>query len=327
MQERRLGTLWPVSALTLGGGGIGNVWGATSREEAVATVREAVDGGVTLLDLAPAYGNGEAETVIGEAFAGHLPDGIRVTTKHMLGAPPAAEVYDRLQESLEASLARMRLSRVDLFFLHNLIVPDGLPETTASGTAAQGGTPRSLFTEAVVPAFERLVAEGRVGAWGITAIGVPSALLETLADDPAPAAAQCVANLLDSPGGMRRYDESPRPREIIAAASQRGIGVLGIRAVQAGALTDEFDREVPHGHPERLDYARAEPFRAIAAELGVSSARLAHRYSLSIEGVDTVILGVKNREELRECLAAEADGPLDQELITRIDHAVGRQVR
>lgn len=42
MQTRMLGKLWPVSALTLGGGGLGQLWGVTSREEAVATVREAV---------------------------------------------------------------------------------------------------------------------------------------------------------------------------------------------------------------------------------------------------------------------------------------------
>jgi hypothetical protein len=39
MEIRTLGSLWPVSALTLGGGGLGQVWGATTREEAVATVR------------------------------------------------------------------------------------------------------------------------------------------------------------------------------------------------------------------------------------------------------------------------------------------------
>ena len=47
METRQLGGLWPVSALTLGGGGIGQLWGETTREEAVATVRAAVDNGIT----------------------------------------------------------------------------------------------------------------------------------------------------------------------------------------------------------------------------------------------------------------------------------------
>jgi aryl-alcohol dehydrogenase-like predicted oxidoreductase len=323
METRRLGKLWPVSALTLGGGGIGQVWGATSREESVATVREAVERGVTLLDLAPTYGDGEAERVIGNAFDGRLPAGVRVTTKHVLGAPPAAEVEARLRESLEASLARMRLERVDLFFLHGMITPDERPER-GTGSAFAPGTPRSLFVEAVRPAFERLVAQGRIGAWGITGIGVPSAVIQTIGEDPPPAAVQCIANLLDSPGGLARYEEPPRPRDVIAAAQARGAGVLGIRAVQAGALTDAIDRDLPDDHPERLDFDRAAPFRALAREQGMTAAYLAHRYALSMDGVDTVVLGVKNREELRECVQAADDGRLDADLVTRIDRAVGR---
>ena len=99
---------------------------------------------------------------------------------------------------------------------------------------------------------------------------------------------------------------------------------MGIRAVQAGALTDALDRMLPESHPEQVDFARAAPFRAIAAEAGQSAAFLAHRYALSMEGISTVVLGVKNREELRECVEAEAAGPLDPALTARIDLAVGR---
>ena len=85
MQQRPFGELGTASALTLGGGGIGQVWGPTTREECVATVREAVDSGIDVLDLAPSYGNGEAETVIGDAFNGSLPSGVRITTKCRVG--------------------------------------------------------------------------------------------------------------------------------------------------------------------------------------------------------------------------------------------------
>ena len=124
METRMLGRLWPVSALTLGGGGVGQLWGPTTRDECIATVRTAVDCGITLLDMAPAYGNGEAESVVGAAFDGRLPAGIRVTTKHRLGTPPAGEVEGNIVRSLDESLARMRLERVDLFFLHSNIIPD-----------------------------------------------------------------------------------------------------------------------------------------------------------------------------------------------------------
>ena len=317
MQQRTFGKLGDISALTLGGGGTGQVWGPTTREEAIATVREAWAAGITFFDVAPSYGRGEAECVIGEAFGGQLPAGVRVSTKCAVGNRAASEVLPLLERSLDESLVRLKLDRVDLFFLHNQIVPD-------ASTDQIPGTPHRLFVEAVRPAFEQLVARGRIGAWGITGIGVPTTIIATLNEDPAPAAVQVVANLLDSPGAMQRYDEPPRPREIIAAAHQRGIGVMGIRAVQAGALTDAFDREVPEDHPERLDHQRSAPFRALARELGASPASLAHRYALSMAGVATVVLGVKNRTELRECIMAEARGVLAPALMARIDTTVGR---
>src|SRR6202035_1124819 len=186
------------------------------------------------------------------------------------------------------------------------------------------GTPRSLFVEVVRPALEQLAAQDRIGAWGISGIGVPTAIIEAITTDPPPAAVQAVANLLDSLGAMKLFDEPARPREIIAAAVRRGVAVMGIRAVQAGALTDAIDRELRETHPEMVDYRRAAPFRALAREIGESPATLAHRYSLSIPGVATAILGVKNRSELRECGAPAERGPLDRELIARIDAAVGR---
>jgi hypothetical protein len=72
MRQNSFGKLWPVSALTLGGGGIGMVWGETTFDECVATVHAAIAAGINLIDLAPSYGDGKAEQVVGEAFGGHL---------------------------------------------------------------------------------------------------------------------------------------------------------------------------------------------------------------------------------------------------------------
>ena len=167
--------------------------------------------------------------------------------------------------------------------------------------------------------MEALVADGRIGAWGITGVGVPASIHAALAHAPRPQVIQAVANLLDSAGGMRNFAEPAEPRPIIAAAKAAGIGVMGIRAVQAGALTASIDRELPADHPEALDYVRAAPFRALCAEIGEDPAMIAHRYALGMDGVDTVILGVKNRQELRQCLEAERLGPLDAALTARID--------
>ena len=316
MRQRPFGKLGVASALTLGGGGIAQIWGATTREKCIATVREAVDSGIDLLDLAPSYGNGEAESVIGAAFDGKLPADVRITTKCRVGDAPPNQVYDLLSTSLTGSLERMKLDHVDIMFLHNSV--------TLAGKGDERVTTTASVTEAVVPAFERLIAEGRIRYWGLTGIGHADALIELLTNGPCPDYIQCIVNLLDSPGGLLRGEGSARPRDILAASNANGAAVLGIRAVQAGALTDAIDRPLPDGHSELADYARAAPFRAIAAEVGKSAAYLAHRYALSVEGVSTVVLGVKNRAELRECIAAEAAAPMDPGLMDRIDRAVGR---
>ena len=316
LETRQLAGLWPVSALTLGGGGVGQLWGETTRDECVATVRAAMDSGITLLDMAPRYGDGEAELVIGEAFDGKLPEGVRVSTKHRLGKPAPGEVEDNLISSLEESLERMRLDRVDLFFLHSNIIPD---DYDASAYTDRPATRWKIYAEQFVPACEKLQAQGRIGAWGITGIGIPTCILEALDQDQKPAAVQCITNLLDSPGDLQYFDGPSRARDIIAKTNNACAGVLGIRPVQGGALTDAIDRDLPSGHGVVKDYEKAAAFRALASELGASPAALAHRYALAMEGVDTVVLGCKNRAELNECIVAEAGGPLNKETIARID--------
>ncbi len=321
MKQHSFGRLWPVSTLTLGGGGLGMLWGATTVEECVATVHDAVTAGIDLLDLAPRYGDGKAELVVGEAFGGKLPAGLHVTSKCNLGNALPDQVEGLLRRSIEASLQRLRLSRLDLFFLHSNIVPDHAFITRAQPDAAERMTPYATFADHVRPAFERLVGEGLIGAWGITGIGQPDTLIKVLGERPAPMAVQCIANLLDSPGGLKFFDGPSKPRAVIAAARAAGVGVMGIRAVQAGALTSAIDRELPADHAERRDYAQAAPFRQICAELGANPAVIAHRYALALD-IDTLVLGVKNRRELAECVAAAEAGPLPADLMARIDQSV-----
>ncbi len=323
MEQKRFGRLPPVSLLTLGGGGLGMVWGETTFDECVATVHAAVAAGINWIDVAPRYGDGKAELVVGEALAGRLPEGVRVTSKCNLGNPSAADIEPLVRQSIEGSLERLRLSRLELFFLHSNVVPDA-DHMALWPDAASRMTPYETFVGHVRPLFERLVAQGLIGAWGLTGIGHPETIIKLLGERPAPAAVQCIANLLDSPGGLKFFDGPPLPRAIMAAARGNGVGVMGIRAVQAGALTSAIDRPLPDDHPEMRDYVRAAGFRRLAGELGVTPALLAHRYALSLD-IDTLVLGVKNRQELAECVAAAEAGPLPPELLARIDQAVDRK--
>lgn len=317
MQTATLGPVGEVSRLTLGGGGIGQVWGAVDRPEVQATLRAAIEGGIDVLDTAPMYGN--CERLIGEVFEGQLPAGVKITTKCAVGSPPAGEMAGRLEASLDASLAAMRLKFVDVFFLHSSIAADGYAYAHGDSRRDEHSTRWSLYVDEFVPAMERLKAQGRIGHWGITGIGVPSAVLDAIAHDPRPSVVQAIANLMDSAGGIRRYAEPAQPREIIAAAKARGLGVFGIRAVQAGALTRSMDRELSPNHPDLRDYQRAASYRALCADWGEDPAVVAHRYALGMAGVDSLILGVKSRAELDQALAAEAEGPLDPAQVAAID--------
>jgi aryl-alcohol dehydrogenase-like predicted oxidoreductase len=60
-----------------------------------------------------------------------------------------------------------------------------------------------------------------------------------------------------------------------------------------------------------IDFEKALPFRKLANEWGESPASLAHRFSLSVKKVSSVVLGVKNRKELQECIDAEKKGKLN----------------
>lgn len=323
MKKNAFGALGEVSRLTLGGGGIGQGWGPTSREEAIATIKAAVDAGIDLLDTAPLYRN--CESIVSEAFNGRLPAGLRVTTKCGLGSPEPAQVERALTQSLDASLVAMKIDHVDIFFLHSNICGDDYVYANRPDLQNSYATRWSIYAQQVIPAMEKLKAAGKIRNWGITGSGVPDVIIRALRHSSPPGFVQAVTNLLDSAGSLRRYVEPARPREIIAAAAERGVGVLGIRAVQAGALTTQIDREVSLNNPDSKDYQRAAPFRALCKEIGEDPAVVAHRYALSMPGVATVILGVKNRDELKQCVDAEVAGPLEPALMTRID-ALGLRV-
>jgi len=319
MQKHAFGSLFPVSTLTLGGGGLGMLWGQTTFEECVATVHDAVKAGINLLDLAPRYGDGKAERVVGEAFGGRVPDGVYITSKCNLGNPPADKVLSIFRQSIEASLRLLQRDRLDIFFLHSNVAPDGHAMWNAPDVSRL--TPLSLYRSHVRDAMEKLKELGLIGAWGLTGIGHPDAIVEVMQEAPKPAAVQCIANLLDSPGGLKFFSGPARPRAVMAAAHDNGVGVMGIRAVQAGALTAAIDRDLPADHPELLDYRKAAGFRALCAEIGEDPAIVAHRYALGLD-IDTLVLGVKNRAELAGCIAAAEAGPLPAELVARIDAAV-----
>jgi aryl-alcohol dehydrogenase-like predicted oxidoreductase len=322
VETRSLGRLGVVSALSFGGGGVGGVYGTVARDEAIATVRAAVEAGITLLDLAPSYGPGEsspeAELVVGEAFSGCVPEGVRLTSKVAVDdAQPVESLARAIRESLQGTLERLRVRRIDLFFLHSYVRP--------SHIAARGAEviDVSRVREVVRPTFVELVEEGLIGDWGLTGVAHPDAICALLREEPKPAVVQCVANALDAVGNMWPFDaaEHPDNGRIRLEAARNDVAVMGIRALAAGALADALDRTAAADDPAVLDFRDARAFRELAHTKGLAPAQLALRYALSLPDIATVTLGAKTRVELAGCLAAEAAGPLSGEELAEVDES------
>ena len=317
MRRWPFGRLGQVSAVTLGGAGLMGGWGHhPDLDDAVATIRAAVDAGVDHLDVAPGYGDGGAERAVGTAFSGTLPTGVRISTKVPLDRPPPGAALGMIERSLDTSLARLRLERVDLLLTHCWLLPDG------EEGAGRSGLPLQDYLQEVRPALERLVAEGRIGAWGISGIGAPATVQTALTSRPQPAAVQAITNVLDSAGEEVPF-AGPPTSSVAGAAAAAGVPVIGIRAVGRGALADLLDKQVDDDHPIAVDYRRAGGLRRLAREAGVPAARLAYRYALSLPEVTTVAVGVRNRAELADAIAAERDGPMDAAELAELRAACG----
>jgi aryl-alcohol dehydrogenase-like predicted oxidoreductase len=201
----------------------------------------------------------------------------------------------------------MRVEKVNLFLLHSQLIEDDYQLPLLNEHRATNATTLSCYYESVIPAFEKLKKEGKIDHWGI-GLGQEEALIKAINHEQPPEAMQCAVNVLNSIGAIGYISKKPDPNKVLRECQKKDIPILAIRAVQAGALTSQMDREP---HPSGMDKAdfddfeKALPFRELAEDWGETPASLAHRYALSIKKVSSVILGIKNRKELQECLNAE----------------------
>src|SRR5512147_2594153 len=125
MERRTLGkTGLKVSALGFGCGNVGGLMVRGTPADQERAVARAVELGINYFDTAPLYGDGESERNLGRVLRTLRPDVI-VGTKCRIQPAERGRVAAALTASLEASLQRLRLERVDLLQLHNPISPDG----------------------------------------------------------------------------------------------------------------------------------------------------------------------------------------------------------
>lgn len=314
MQQRALGTTGlQVSALTLGGGGIGMVWGPTTDEECIETVKTAVASGVNMLDLAPVYGKGKAEEIVGQAWR-DLPTKPLIATKVFIMPDDRKDLAGAVERSLEGSLKRLRLTQVDVFQLHNQIEPEepiAPRRLTLREVVGDGG---------VVEAMQKLKEAKVVKVLGFTGIARHD-VVHKLFTDGRLQTVQLVTNILCTEGEMGARGDAPYRDhlEMVQLASAAGLGVFGIRPYAAGSLTASIDRTLPPEHPVVRDFALAQQHLGfLIHEVSAPLSLVAMRYALSLPGVSTVVTGAKNRTELAEAIAAVTAGPLSTETMERI---------
>lgn len=317
MRYTAFGPLGEVSRLALGGGGVGGVWGAVGEQEAIDTIRAAIEAGMTLLDTAPGYRH--CEILIGKAFEGALDSSVRVSSKVWLAPDRVAHAYETSLEVLRSSQQAMRVQRIHVLFLHNGLVA----ENSRHGVVAAEAVSYRAYRDSVAPALQRLVDEGHIDAWGITGGSTSPVLLDALTDAPAPGAIQVATNALNSAGDMCPGAEEVDNRTLASTAAGSGVGVMGIRVLQAGALSPRLDRPVGNADAVSRDHRRAGPFLKLCAEWGEDPVETAYRYVLAMPSVSTLVTGPKNRAELRDALRAQERGALDPRETAAIDGVLG----
>lgn len=320
MEQRVLGrTGLRVSVLGYGAGAVGGLMVRGTAAEQERSVGTALDAGVTYVDTAPSYGNGESERNLGrvlKALGAKPVLGTKVRLPAEAQGGTRGDIAGAITASLEASLTRLGRESVDLFQLHD---PIG---------NAEGYTLAQVLEEAV-PAMQRLQAAGKCRFLGITALGEVAALRALFAAGVIDTA-QVPYNALNpswlgpKPAGLPGQDFAGLG---IGAAAQ-GIGLIGIRIIAAGALSGEAARH-PTAMPEvapiasaadyATDVANARRLAPLVAEGAAGSlAELAIRFAISAPQIGTALIGTASQEQLEVALAAAAKGPLPAAVLERV---------
>ncbi|MHB8177793.1 MAG: aldo/keto reductase [Vulcanimicrobiaceae bacterium] len=173
MEQRHLGTDGPpVSALGLGCMGMSEFYGGADEAQSIRTIHRALELGVTLLDTADIYGLGDNEELVGKAIAGKR-EGVFLATKFGIVRDPNDPTARRMDGSpayvkraCEASLRRLRVDHIDLYYQHRVDTVVPIEETVgAMGELVRAGKVRYLgLSEASAENMRRAHAAHRVCA-------------------------------------------------------------------------------------------------------------------------------------------------------------------
>lgn len=288
--RRRIGAL-EVSPLGLGCMGMSFAYGEADQSEATATLHHALDVGINLLDTADMYGSGANEELLSTVLRDRRDDVVLATKFGIVVDPetgyPTGEVNgspDYVRSAVDASLRRLGVDVIDLYYLHRVDPARPIEET--------------------VGAMAELVAAGKVREIGLS---------EANADTMRRAAAVHPIAALQSEWSLFSRDveasDVPAARELGIAMvpySPLGRGMLTGSAAAVQVSDADFRSTLPRWQADNLEHnlALVDEVRAVAAEVDATAGQVALAWLLS-RGDDVVpIPGTKRQRYVDENLGA-----------------------
>jgi len=285
----------------------GHGWGKVNDDDSINAVRHAFERGVTFFDTADCYGFGKSEKVLRQALGRNLKS-LFVASKGGVRWDDHGRVWNDsspayLRTAIEASLQRLGIERIPLYYLHKPDDMTPIPE--------------------MMGALLRLRGEGKIGEIGIANFSVSQAE-EALEVAPV-RAVQVRFNLLERERGV----------ELASLCHRRGVLLVAWGALADGLLTGKFNHLSTFGeddHRNSLPWFKGEKFlkklqfvaalRTVAQRRGVSLSQLAVRWVMDTFIWACPLFGAKNPAQVEENLGADG-WKLSPEEMIRIDEFSG----